>query len=94
MATNLEEHLQRIVEGKSRATQLDNLIQGYRLCAQTEGKSQKTIRITSTAITTLRDFLEAKGFSSDVTEIGTQELREFILHLQQVKAFELHKTTK
>jgi len=94
METKIEEQLDTIIERKSQATQLDNIIQGYRLYARTEGKSPKTIRITTTAITTLRDFLEAKGFSSDVTEIGTQELREFILHLQQVKAFERHRFTR
>ena len=88
MVTNLEEQLSQIVERKSQANQLDNLIQGYRLYARTEGKSPKTIEVTTTAVTSLRDFLEAKGFSTDIGEIGTLELREFILHLQQVKAFE------
>ncbi|GAG37852.1 unnamed protein product, partial [marine sediment metagenome] len=45
-------------------------------------------------VTTLRDFLESSGFSTDVAEIGAQELREFILHLQQVKAFEHHPYTR
>ena len=94
METKIEEQLDTIIERKNQGTQLDNIIQGYRLYARTEGKSPKTIRITTTAITTLRDFLEAKGFSSGVTEIGTQELREFILHLQQVKAFERHRFTR
>jgi len=93
MANNLQEQLNWIVERKNRATQLDNLIQGYRLHAQTEGKSQKTVRITTTAVTTFRDFLKANGFPTDVAEIGAQELREFILHLQQVKAFEHHPFT-
>ena len=60
METKIEEQLDTIIERKSQATQLDNIIQGYRLYARTEGKSPKTIRITTTAITTLRDFLEAK----------------------------------
>jgi len=94
MATHLEEQLNRIIERKSRATQLDTLIQGYRLYAQTEGKSPKTIRITTTAVTTLRDFLQSRRFPTDVMEIGAQELREFILHLQQVKAFEHHPFTR
>ncbi len=94
METNLQEQLNRIVERKSKATQLDNLIQGYRLYAQTEGKSQKTISITITAATSLRDFLKANGFPTDVAEIGAQELREFILHLQQVKAYKYHPFTR
>lgn len=94
MVTKIEEQVSQIVERKSQATQLDNLIQGYKLCARTEGKSPKTIEITTTAVTTLRDFLEVKRFSTDVSEIGTLELREFILHLQQVKAFEHHRFAK
>ena len=94
MVTKIEDQLNRIIERTNRATQLDNLIQGYRLYARTEGKSPKTIEITTTAVTTLRDFLEAKEFSTDAYEIGTLELREFILHLKQVKAFEHHRFVK
>ena len=94
MVTKIEDQLNRIIEGKGRATQLENLIQGYKLYARTEGKSPKTIEITTTAVTVFRAFLEAKGFSTDVGEIGTPELREFILHLQQVKAFEHHRFAK
>lgn len=94
METRIEEQLDRIIQRKSRATRLGNLIQGYRLYARTEGKSPKTIRITTTAVNTLRDFLEVRGLPTDVTEIGTQELRKFILHLQQVKAFEHHRFTR
>ena len=94
MTVNLQQEINQIVELKRGATQLDNLIQGYRLCARTEGKSDKTIRITTTALTTLRDFLGSRGYSPDVTEISTRELREFILHLQQVKAFQHHPFTK
>jgi len=94
METNPEEQLGSIIQRKSRTTQLDNLIQGYRLYARSEGKSPKTITITTTAVNTLKNFLEARGFSTDVTEIGTEELREFTLHLQQVKAFERHRFTR
>jgi len=76
MTANLQEEVNHIVEVKIRATRLDNLIQGYRLCARTEGKSEKTIRITTTALTTLRNFLEARQYPADVTEIGANELRE------------------
>ncbi|MBA7477315.1 Tyrosine recombinase XerC [subsurface metagenome] len=94
IVTKIEDQLNRIIERKSRATQLDNLIEGYKLCARTEGKSPKTIEVTTTAVTALRAFLEAKGFPTDVGKIGAQEVREFILHLQQVKAFEHHRFAK
>jgi len=43
MTANIHEEVNHIVELRSRATRLYNLIQGYRLCAQAEGKSPKTI---------------------------------------------------
>jgi len=94
MTANIQEEVNQIVEFKSRATRLDNLIQGYRLCVRTEGKSENTIRIYTTALNALRDFLEARQYPADVTKIGAHELREFILHLQQVKAFKHHPFTK
>ncbi len=94
MTANIQEKLNHVVELKSPATHLGNLIQGYRLCARTEGKSENTIRIYTTALTALRDFLKARQYPADVTEIGAHELREFILHLEQVRAFEHHPFTK
>ena len=94
MTANLQRELNYIIELKDRATRLDTLIQGYKLCARTEGKSDKTILIATTALNKLRQFLESKGYSTDVIEIGTQELREFILYLQQVRAFEYHPYTR
>ena len=81
MTANLQHELNQIIQHTSRARQLDNLIQGYRLCARTEGKSDKTIRITTTALNTLKDFLESKEYFTDVIEIDARQLREFILHL-------------
>ena len=75
-------------------TELDTLVRGYRLCAATEGKSQKTIRITTSSLHTLKQFLEVKGYSTDINRITSQELREFILYLQQVRCFEHHPFTK
>ena len=37
--------------------------------------SEKTIRITTTVLTALKDFLEARQYPADVTEIGASELR-------------------
>jgi len=62
MTANIHQQVNQIVEIKGRATRLDNLIQGYQLCARTEGKSQNTIRIYTTALTTLKGFLEARQY--------------------------------
>ncbi len=93
MTVNLQQELNHIFETSGQATRLDTLLQGYRLCARTEGKSENTIRIVNTALTTLKCFLESRGYPNDVTDIGVTELREFILHLQQVRAFEHHPLT-
>ena len=85
MTANTHEEINNIVELKNRATRLDTLIQGYRLCACTEGKSDKTILSTTTTLNKLRQFLESRGYPTDVIEIGTQELREFILYLQHYR---------
>ena len=94
MSVNLQQELNYIFKTSGQATRLDTLIQGYKLCARTEGKSINTIRIANTALTTLKGFLVSREYSTDVTEIGVNELREFILHLQQVKAFEHHPYTE
>ena len=74
----------------SRFTTLDALLESYRLQAETEGKSAKTIGIYTTAVTILRNFLEQNGLPSDVTKIGVQEFRRFILHLQGAEAYNDH----
>jgi len=94
MTANIQQELNHIVEIKGRATWLDTLIQGYRLYARTEGNSETTIRIANTALTKLKSFLESRKYSPDVVDIGARELREFILHLQQVRAFEHHPFTR
>ena len=93
MKDNLQQELNNIIETKSRATRLDAMLQGYRLCARTEGKSEQTITIATTSITSLKRFLESRKYSTDVIDIGTCEMREYILYLQQVRAFEHHPMT-
>jgi len=63
---------------------------GYSLCAQTEGRSKNTVAIVTNSITYLHDFLSSEGLSTDVTQIGTKEIRAFILHLQQKMCFRNH----
>jgi len=74
-------------------TTLDNLLGTYQIQARTEGKSENTIRIYTTAITVLERFLERKGYSTDVTRIGHEELREFAGYLQNIRAFMDHPYT-
>jgi len=94
MTANLQQELNHIVEKKNQGTQLDSLFRGYKLCARTEGKSENTITITTTSISAFRRFLNSKGYSIDVVDISAREIREFILHLQQIITFEHHPITR
>ena len=42
MTTNLQQEIDKLIEHTSQSTRLDTLIEGYRLCAHSEGKSEKT----------------------------------------------------
>lgn len=78
----------------SNFTMLDNLIDSYRLECKIRGKSQNTVRIYSTALNILDNFLKQDGLSTDVTQLGVQELGRFILYLQQARVFSKHPFTK
>lgn len=70
------------------------MIQGYRLYAKTEGKSDQTIAIVEAAVRYLREFLKANGMSTDVKEIGLEQLHRFNLYLQGRQRFAQHPFTK
>jgi site-specific recombinase XerD len=74
-------------------TSLRALLDTYQIQARTEGKSENTIRIYTTALSILQRFLERRGFPVDVTGIGPEEIREFISYLQNTKAFMEHPFT-
>lgn len=75
-------------------TDLNNLLDTYRLQAGIEGKSPDTLRIYTTALSILVRFLEQDGLTTDVTRIRVEELRRFILYLKQVKRFRQHPYTR
>ena len=75
-------------------TDLARLIQGYRLYAKTEGKSDKTITIVANSVGYLEGFLRSEGLPTDVTKIRTKEIRAFILYLQQKRRFSGHPFNK
>ena len=82
---------QRGVRASSKtATDLSTLIGSYRLCARAEGKSQKTIDLTSLALRKLKAFLEDNHLPADAGVIGANEIRGFILHLQRSGRFVCH----
>ncbi|MFC1957909.1 hypothetical protein ACFLX0_03750 [Chloroflexota bacterium] len=64
------------------------------LCAATEGKSPNSLAIVINSVTYLYDFLRSSGLNTDVTQIGSIEMRTFILYLQQKRCFSNHPCSK
>jgi hypothetical protein len=75
-------------------TDIGSLLRGYQLCAATEGQSPNPLAIVTNSVNYLRNFLSSNGLSTDVTLIGTGELRTFILYLQQKRYFSNHPYSK
>ncbi|MDZ4230301.1 MAG: hypothetical protein U1B77_00605, partial [Dehalococcoidales bacterium] len=69
----------------SSKTELSSLIGGYRLCAQSEAKSSKTIEMVRSSVRYLEEFLSSQGLSTDAADAYISEIRTFIVHLQQKK---------
>ena len=69
------------------------LLQGYRLCAATEGKSLNSIAIVTCSVNYFREFLISHGASTDAAGISQHEIRAFIFHLQQKPCFSNHPFT-
>ena len=70
---------------------MGHLLQGYQLCAITEGKSPNAITIVTNSVSYFQDFLTSQGISTDVTQVSHHEIRAFILHLQQKRCFSGHR---
>jgi len=65
-----------------QVTDLDGLIEGFRLYCRAEGKAPKTIAWYIPKLIYLREYLEENGLPTDVTQITITHLRTFIVHLQ------------
>ncbi|MBN2568387.1 MAG: tyrosine-type recombinase/integrase [Deltaproteobacteria bacterium] len=63
---------------------LQALTDDYLLCCATEGKSPKTIEWYSFNLKRFNRFLEEKGFSQCINDIGINEARRFIRNLQDI----------
>jgi site-specific recombinase XerD len=82
------------VLSKGTAAQLDRVLEGYRLTAQSEGKSPNSIAIVAASVRYLDEFLTSHNLSTDVTEIGVEELRRFIVYLRERPRFVRHRFTQ
>ena len=67
---------------KTSVLERGNLIQGFKLCCQTEGKSSKTIEWYTTFLYRFLAFLEFSNYPTDAAQINREVIRAFILYLQ------------
>jgi len=93
MDKEIEQFIQEVLRRKPKID-LEHLVEGYRLCARSEGKSASTIALVEAAVRYLGDFLKDSGMPTDVKEIGIEQLRRFNLHLQDRQRFAKHPFTK
>jgi site-specific recombinase XerD len=68
---------------KTSVLELSNLIQGFQLSCQTEGKSPVTVEWYTSFLERFRRFLEQNGLPTYVNQLDKNFVRKFILHLQQ-----------
>ena len=62
---------------------LENLIQGFRLSCQTEGKNPKTIEWYYSFLDRFRRFLISSNYPADINRINKDHIRLFIRYLQE-----------
>ena len=68
---------------KTSVLELANLIQGFKLSCQTEGKSPKTTEWYTSFLERFRRFLEQSGLPTRVDWVDRDCVRRFILYLKQ-----------
>lgn len=66
----------------SKAMELKNLIEGFQLTCQTEGKSHKTVEWYCSFLARFLSFLKLQGFSTEIDQLDKYHIKAFILHLQ------------
>ena len=65
------------------ALDLQNLVQGFKLSCQTEGKSSKTIEWYTCFLQRFLQFIHMNHYPVEVNEIDKTHIRAFVLYLQQ-----------
>jgi len=90
--SNLEAVVDQILS-KRRLSELGELLHGYRISSLSEGKSENTIAIVEASVRYLETFLTTHGLSTDVNDIGPEELRRFCIYLKERPRFANHRFT-
>ena len=79
---------------REQTNQLNRLLEGYRLSAQSEGKSPNTIAIVEASVRYLEEFLADNNLSTNAPRTGVEELRRFIVYLRERPRFAHHPFTR
>ncbi len=66
---------------------LQNLIQGFKLSCQTEGKSTQTIEWYTGFLNRFLQFLKDNGYPTEINKVDKTHIRAFILYLLQKPLF-------
>lgn len=90
---NIDGFLNEVLR-RPNAFAIGKLLEGYCLCAQSEGKSPATIAIVEASVRYLQEFLSAEGLPTDIERISDQEIRRFVIHLQGRHRFAHHRFTR
>jgi integrase/recombinase XerD len=89
----IDNFLEQALDG-SASTELSKLIEGYRICARSEGISENTIRLTGRAVSYFNNFLTRSRLPTNIESIGVSEIRSFILYLKESPRFTSHPSIK
>ncbi len=90
----IDRFLEQALDKAEAATELSNLIEGYSLCARSEGISENTILLTRRTVSYFKNFMVRSRLSTNVKSIGVSEIRSFILHLKEAQRFQYHPLIK
>lgn len=68
-------------------TTLSEALAAYRICAQAEGRSPRTVEWVTSSMRYFADFL---GEDRDISTISANDLRRFIVTLQKCRKYRDH----
>ncbi len=94
LSKEIDGFIERALNMTEAYTDLSNLIEGYSLCARSEGISENTILLTKRTVTYFKNFLKRSGLPIKLELIGVTEIRSYILHLKEAHRFESHPLIK
>jgi len=86
---DIEDFIEKTIAEKE-STDLASLMKGYKLCAQSEGKSTSYINLITACIGLLTRYLDANSLPTNVSRINAQHIRGFVVHIQSVNRFADH----